>query len=133
MFIRSPLVLGILAVFLTACAMAEIAGARSGHAPSLSGPNEPWRCAIAVAERPGSVVFAARIVANAPITGSYVLQIKEILGGATVDQLGDFSVGRGQTQTLGTADLGGSMGDYDAVLTVTVAGKVTTCPTQIAP
>ena len=133
MFIRSPIVLGVLGLFLTACAMAEIAGARSGRSPSLSGPNAPWGCVIDVAERPGSVIFDARIVANAPITGSYVLQIKEIGGGATVDQLGDFNVGRGQAQSLGTADLGGSMGDYDATLIVTVAGKVTTCPTQIAP
>lgn len=133
MFIRSSFILGLLALFLTACAMADMTGKATDRLPLPSGPNRDWQCVLDVAQTPDSVVFDARIAADTQVSGSYVLQIRQIAGDSAVDQSGDFSVGDGQTQSLGSADLGGAPGDYAADLTVTVADKAVTCPTRIAP
>lgn len=130
---NSPILLGIAAMVLTACAMVG-----NGGAPQAMGlmPRAPANdmatdaaltCALTAVERGGSVILTGQVISAAPVSGSYDLRIRRGTS-LSMDQGGEFSARAGQPQDLGMAELSGRAADYDTALTLTVAGRDVVCP-----
>jgi hypothetical protein len=104
--------------------------AGTGAGPSLEGPGEPVSCEIRV-ERQGNVVTLEGLVhADAPLAGSYRLQVSQggSGGSSRISQGGDFEAAPGEPASLGTVSLA-SGGAYRASLEVRWQGGVTDCST----
>jgi len=127
---NSPILLGIAAVVLTACAMVSNGGMpqSAGVAPAATAP--ALTCALTAVERGGSVILTGQVMSADPVSGSYDLRIRR---GASLsmDQGGDFAVRAGQQQEIGMAQLSGKAADYDTALTLTVAGTEMPCPLRL--
>lgn len=125
MTIHSPMLLGLGALALAACALAE-AGGRSAAAPR--GPQEAAAitCALRLTEGRGGMRATAELRASTPMTGQYTLRLRRGAG-VVLDQAGPFSASAGERLVLGEVALSGG-GALDAGLSLRVGGRDHVCP-----
>ena len=118
---RAPFLMTVMALMLTACAMALSAppGPRS-----LAG--QPFACELLARPTGRGTELEGRLDARDAFAGSYELRVRG--PGVAVDQAGDLSLAAGQSAFLGQASLSGDLSSLDANLTVTGAGRTVTCP-----
>ena len=127
MTIQSPMLLGLGALALAACALAD---ASTRTTAALRGPEPPaasLSCALRLIETRGGLSARAELRAPAATAGRYALRLRRGAG-LVLDQGGDFSARAGETLTLGQAMLSGGVAGLDAGLTVQVGGRDVTCP-----
>ncbi len=129
MTIQSPLLLGLGALALAACALAEASGRTTA---ALRGPEPPaaaaaMTCALRLTETRGGLSARAELRAPAALEGRYALRLRRGAG-LVLDQGGDFSARAGETLLLGQAALSGGVAGLDAGLRVQVGGRDLTCP-----
>lgn len=133
---NSPILLGIAAVVLTACAMVSNGGMPQAavlapRAPASDmAPEAALTCALSAVERGGSVILTGQVLSTNPVSGSYDLRIRRG-GSLSMDQGGEFAARAGQPQDIGMAQLSGRAADYDTALTLTVAGRDVDCPLRL--
>jgi len=127
---NSPILLGIAALVLTACAMVSSGGAPQPAGRATAATEPTLSCALTAVERGGSVILTGQVVSADPVSGSYDLRIRR---GASLsmDQGGAFAVRAGQPQEIGMAQLSGRAADYNTALTLTVAGRAVACPLRL--
>lgn len=127
MTIRSPLFLGLAALALTACAMAV---ARPSVGTVGAGADPEFRCVLDAVQQGGMVAYDAVLVADRARIGQYDLTVRGADGQVQITQTGPFSIGAGQTVTLGMAQVSGRAADYRAAFSLTSDGRVFSCPTR---
>ena len=133
---RSPFLMALAAIVLTACAMAmDTSGApgsaRNGlQAAPVTGSAQPlpFACTLLARQQGGTITLQGQIDAHDAVSGSYALKVRG--PGVSVDQSGDLSLGRGASSILGEASMSGRRSDLDAALTVTAMGRTVACPLQ---
>lgn len=129
---RSPILMGLAAIFLTACAMALGGPSGPGQAQGAEGAAPgttrllPFNCSLAARAEDGGTVLEARLQARDALAASYALKVRG--PGVSIDQGGDLTLGAGETTVLGEASVSGAVESLDATLTVTVDGRIYTCP-----
>ncbi|HHH89695.1 MAG TPA: hypothetical protein ENK45_03915 [Aliiroseovarius sp.] len=91
----------------------------------------PLSCAVEMNDTGRMVEITARLAADAPIDGTYSLEIvKHGKGGsAHMRQGGAFDLEAGDDATLGRAMMSGNPQDFDVDFTLEWNGKTLTCPT----
>ncbi|NAZ37107.1 curli-like amyloid fiber formation chaperone CsgH [Rubellimicrobium sp. CFH 75288] len=129
MLTESPLVMGLAAILLTACAMVlgtpeddPLPGLSLRSAPAAA----PFSCVLRAQQAGGSVSLRGEVTARAALAGHYTLRIRGT--GVTVDQSGPFAIGPGETARLGAATLPGRVSHYDTSLIVEAGGRRHACP-----
>ncbi len=131
---RSPFLMALAAIVLTACAMAMGSSDTTGeaHGSPNSAPVTgtarplPFACALVARQQGASIALEGRIEAREAISASYRLEVDG--PGVSVDQSGDLSLAAGESGLLGQASLTGRLEDLDPVMTVTAKGRTVTCP-----
>ena len=121
-FSTRALVAGPAALFLAACAVPGMSGAK---VPA----DAPFDCALRATDRNGGVSIAGTLEARAAFSGRYRLQIGQSGAGnsAMIDQGGEFVVSAGEVLDLGQISLSGPSG-LTGQLTVDWSGGTVTCP-----
>lgn len=123
--------LGIFVLALAACGIAGTSGLpdrrSSAEMPALT-------CALAVTERGGQLQMTGQLRAARPVSGRYALTIAQTgrTGQNLIDQSGDFQARAGETVTLGSANISGSMAGFAATLTVEYAQVTLDCPITLS-
>ena len=117
---------GLIVLALAACG---VAGNSGSSPPSGSG----LRCALAVTEAGGQVQIEGQVQATATVSGRYALTVAQTgqAGQSFINQAGDFTARAGETLTLGSASVSGSVADYDATLTLDYADMTLSCPVTL--
>jgi hypothetical protein len=134
---RSPIFMGVAALFMTACAMAL--GGTSGPGQAQGTPSAspvqgaaqllPFACSLVARAEDGGTALEARLQAREALAASYVLEVRG--PGVSIDQSGDTALAAGETTVLGEASVSGSVESLDATLTVRVEGRDYECPLQV--
>jgi len=133
---RSPILMGLAALFLTACAMALGGTSGPGQAQGAAGASPvqpaaqllPFNCSLAARSEGGGTVLEGRLQAREALAASYALKVRG--PGVSIDQSGDLTLAAGESTVLGEASVSGTADSLDATLTVTVDGRSYTCPLQ---
>lgn len=128
MTIQSPLLMGLIALVLTACAMAMGSADDARRMAPVAGSAQaaPFTCVLEAREDGGSVALSGRMTARTAVTATYALRVRG--PGVEVDQSGDLRLKANESATLGEATLSGRPEDLDATLTVTTGGRTLACP-----
>jgi hypothetical protein len=127
---RSPLLFGLVALALTACAMA-VARPSVGTVGAEPDRARTFRCVLDMVQQNGTVAYEAILVADTDRTGHYQLTVKGHAGQVLVTQSGHFAVQAGQTLTLGAAELTGRATDYHTAFTLRSDGGDHACPSRL--
>lgn len=138
---RSPLLMALAAIVLTACAMAMGGSGTPGsahgapnpspsNAPQVTGTAQPlpFACSLVARQQGGTIALEGRIEAREAVSATYDLRVRG--PGVAVDQSGDLSLAAGESGVLGQASLTGRLSDLDAAMTVTAKGRTFSCPIQ---
>ncbi|TNC52030.1 hypothetical protein FHG66_04320 [Rubellimicrobium rubrum] len=130
---RSPLLMALAALVLTACAMAM-----GGPGPARGGPNIPpvigtatplpFACALVARQQGGNLALEGRIDARDAVSGTYDLTVRG--PGVSIDQSGDLLIPAGASDVLGQASVPGRLADLETAMTITTRGRTVTCPVQ---
>jgi len=132
---RSPILMGLAALFLTACGIALGGTSGPGQAQGTDGATTPaqraaqllpFNCSLAARAEAGGTVLEGRLQARDALTASYALKVRG--PGVAIDQSGDLTLAAGESTILGEASVSGTAESLDATLTVTVDGRSYTCP-----
>jgi hypothetical protein len=118
--IMKPLVASLLPLSMAWAAGALPAGGNTVPTPAERAAAKLPRCEIRVDDRGDNVVLEGLVFTRAPVSGSYQLRISQKGGGGSSDivQSGDFSIGSGETGSLGIVSLSMSTKRYVAKLSV---------------
>lgn len=84
-------------------------------------------CEVIEHRTSGGVSLEATVSADDYVSGTYSFAVKGNGGGANIRQGGPFSVGAGETATLGQVTLSGSK--YNARLSIVAGGSAVPCDT----
>ena len=120
---RAPFLMTVMALMLTACAMA-LGGPPAPPAPNLA--DQPFASELLARPTGRGTELEGRLDAHDAFAGSYALRVRG--PGVSVDQAGELSLAAGQSALLGQASLSGNLSSLDASLTVTGQGRTVTCP-----
>lgn len=120
---RAPFLMTVMALMLTACAMA-LGGPPAPPARTLAA--QPFACELLARPTGRGTELEGRLDARDAFVGSYALRVRG--PGVAVDQAGELSLAAGQSALLGQASLSGNLSSLDAALTVTGQGRTVTCP-----
>jgi hypothetical protein len=123
MTIRAPFLMTVMALMLTACAMA-LGGPPAPHILAA----QPFSCELLARPTGRGTELEGRLDARDAFSGSYELRVRG--PGVAVDQAGELSLAAGQSALLGQASLSGNLSSLDASLTVTGQGRTVTCPVR---
>lgn len=118
---RAPFLMTVMALMLTACAMAL-----GGPPAPQTLATQPFACELLARPTGRGTELEGRLDARDAFAGSYELRVRG--PGVAVDQAGELSLAAGQSALLGQASLSGDLSSLDARLTVTGAGRTVTCP-----
>lgn len=102
-------------------AVASMAGSQAHSS------NGDIACEVIEHRTSGGVALEAVISSHDQVSGTYNFSVKGNGGGANIRQGGPFSVGAGETATLGRVTLSGSK--FDARLSVVAGGASIPCDT----
>ncbi|HVG46851.1 MAG TPA: curli-like amyloid fiber formation chaperone CsgH [Rubellimicrobium sp.] len=128
---RSPILMGLAALFLTACGIALGGTSGPGQAQGTQGAAEllPFNCSLVASGKDGGTTLEGRLQAREALAASYALKVRG--PGVAIDQEGDLTLAEGESTVLGEASVSGTADSLDATLTVTVDGRSYTCPLQV--
>ena len=117
---------GVIVLALAACGVAGNSGSNPTRSSTLS-------CALAITERGGQLQIEGQLQAAEAVTGRYALKIAQTgrAGQNFIDQSGDFTARAGETLTLGSASVSGSVAQYNATLMLDYAGTTLSCPVTV--
>lgn len=121
---------GVIVLALAACGLSGAAAPPTGRSvtevPAL-------RCTLAMSGRAGQVRIEGQLQAVMAVSGRYALTVAQTgrTGQNFIDQSGDFTARAGETLTLGSASMSGSVAQYDATLTLNYADMSITCPVTV--
>ena len=116
---RAPaLFLGLSLAALAAAALAQ------GNTPA-----EPLRCEVALDAIQGGTRIEGRVIATAPVSGTYEMQITSRMGGgrASISQSGEFSARPGAPALLAETEMRGAPGSHQVDLEIHVGSRRLTC------
>jgi hypothetical protein len=132
---RSPIFMGLAALFLTACGIALGGTSGPGQAQETQGATTPaqgaaellpFNCSLQVRAEGDGTVLEGRLQAREELTASYALKVRG--PGVAIDQGGDLTLAAGESTVLGEASVSGTADSLEATLTLTVDGRAYTCP-----
>ena len=129
---------GVIVLALAACGLSGVTTPQIGPqiAPQIgrSVAEVPaLRCTLAMTERGGQLQIEGQLQAGVAVTGRYALTVVQTgrAGQNFIDQSGDFTARAGETLTLGSASMSGSVAQYDATLTLNYTDTSITCPVTV--
>jgi hypothetical protein len=121
MTIQAPFLMTVMALLLTACALA------AGGATQAPGPaGQPFACELLARASGSGTALEARLEAREAFSGSYGLRVRG--SGVSIDQGGELSLAAGQSAFLGNATVSSPLSRLEASLTVTAKGRTVSCP-----
>jgi hypothetical protein len=121
MTIQAPFLMTVMALLLTACALAA-----GGSGPASPAADQPFSCELLARTSGSGTALEARLDAREPFSGSYGLRVHG--PGVSVDQSGDLTLAAGQSALLGHASVSGDLSHLEASLSVTAQGRTVSCP-----
>lgn len=132
---RSPMLMGLAALVLTACAMALSGPGAISQAHVIQGvpiqgtvQKLPLACSLTARAEGAGTVLQGHLEAREALSASYALRVRG--PGVSIDQAGSLSLAAGESAVLGQAFVSGPGDALDATLTVTAGGRSYACPVQ---
>jgi hypothetical protein len=126
---HSPLLLGLAALVLAACAMA-VSQPNPGPVGAIPPSSGTATCLIRTSAEGGRTVFEPMVLGGPARSGTYALTIRTHDGQVALSQSGPFAVLDGRPLSLGLAEVSGRPADYAALLTLSTDGSRLACPTE---
>lgn len=133
---RSPILMGLAALVLTACAMALGGTGGPGQAQQAPGTTTiqgtaqplPFVCSLVTRTEGGGTALEGHLQAREALSASFALKVRG--PGVSIDQAGDLTLAAGEATVLSEASVSGPAESLDASLTLTTGGRSYTCPLQ---